>query len=80
VLFYPHTEGRCAIIGGFVFKGRYYYGDNCSGGVWSFRVGKRGRAGAPRAAGNVLSLSAFGIDGAGHLFGVSLNETIYELR
>jgi glucose/arabinose dehydrogenase len=80
VLVYPHTQGRCAIIGGYVVKGRYYYGDNCSGGVWSFRTDNHGRAGPARAAGSVPSISAFGIDGAGHLFGVSLNGTIYELK
>lgn len=80
VLVYPHTGGRCAITGGYVYKGRYYYGDNCSGGVWSFRVGKHGRAGAPRQVGNVPSISSFGIDGAGHLFGVSLGGSLYELK
>jgi glucose/arabinose dehydrogenase len=80
VLVYPHTGGRCAVTGGYVFKGRYYYGDNCSGGVWSFRVGRHGRAGAPRQAGSVPSISSFGIDGAGHLFGVSLGGSLYELR
>jgi Glucose / Sorbosone dehydrogenase len=80
VLVYPHTQGRCAIMGGYVHMGRYYYGDNCSGGVWSFPVGKHGRAGPPRLAGIVPSISSFGVDGTGHLFGVSLNGAIYILR
>jgi len=80
VLVYPHTQGRCAITGGYVVRGRYYYGDYCSGGVWSFRVGERGRAGAPRQVGSVPSISSFGVDGAGHLFAVSLSGQLYALR
>jgi glucose/arabinose dehydrogenase len=80
VLVYPHTDGRCAITGGYVHRGRYYYGDYCSGGIWSFPVGEHGRAGPPRPAGNVPSISSFGTDGAGHLFAVSLDGSISELR
>jgi hypothetical protein len=81
VLVYPHTGGRCSITGGYVHDGRYYYGDYCTGTVYSFAVGPHGRAGAPRAvAGNVPSISSFGVDGAGHLFGVSLNGALYELK
>jgi hypothetical protein len=34
---YSHSLG-CSITGGYVWKGRYYYGDFCSGRVWSLRV------------------------------------------
>ena len=80
VLVYPHTGGRCAIMGGFVHNGRYYYGDYCTGTIYSFPVGTHGRAGPPRpVAGNVPALSSFGVDGAGHLFALSWNGQIYEL-
>jgi glucose/arabinose dehydrogenase len=79
-LVYPHTDGRCSITGGYVHKGRYYYGDYCSGGIWSFRVGTNGRAGSLRLVGHVPSISSFGTDGAGHLFVVSLDGSISELR
>ena len=44
VVVYPLSGGHCAVSGGFVYrgnavpaaKGRYFYGDNCSGTVWSF--------------------------------------------
>jgi glucose/arabinose dehydrogenase len=80
VLVYPHTRGRCSITGGYVHRGRYYYGDYCTGEIWSFRVGAHGRAGSPRRVGNVPSISSFGTDGAGHLFAVSLDGSIRELR
>jgi hypothetical protein len=79
VLVYPHTVG-CAITGGYVHNGQYYYGDYCQGTIWSFPVGPKGRAGSSQIAGNVPSLSSFGVDGAGHLFAVSLSGTIYELQ
>lgn len=79
-LVYPHTNGRCSITGGYVHGGRYYYGDYCTGGIWSFRVGEHGRAGSPRRVGNVPSISSFGNDGAGHLFAVSLDGRVSELR
>ena len=42
---YEHTDGRCSITGGVVHRnsgfaeayGRYFYGDFCTGEVWSFR-------------------------------------------
>jgi len=81
VLVYPHTGGRCAVMGGYVHDGRYYYGDYCTGTIYSFPVGPHGRAGQPRpVAGNVPSLSSFGTDGAGHLFALSWDGKIFELE
>ncbi len=42
---YPHTEGRCAITGGYVYRGcaipdlfgTYFYADFCTARIWSFR-------------------------------------------
>ncbi len=42
---FSHEEGRCAVIGGFVYRGKampslqgtYFFADYCSGRVWSFR-------------------------------------------
>ena len=72
---YSHNAGRCAIIGGYVvrdpnlpaFRGRYIYGNSCSGQVRSFVP----NLGAQTASGNsttgiILSgLSSFG-RGFGH--------------
>ena len=79
VLVYPHTQGRCSITGGYVIAGFYYYGDYCSGGIWRFHAGADGRAGNPRHVGQVPSLSSFGIDGAGHLYALSLSGRLYRL-
>ncbi|RMF85927.1 MAG: hypothetical protein D6744_00520 [Planctomycetota bacterium] len=42
---YSHNAGRCSITGGYVYRGcaipdltgKYFYGDYCTGNVWSFR-------------------------------------------
>ena len=77
---YTHSNGSCAIVGGYVVRGRYYFGDNCSGVVWSFKVGKKGRASAVRADTRVPSLVSFGRDSAGNVYAVSLLGEVSELR
>jgi len=87
VIVYSHAHG-CSISGGYVYRGaavraargRYFYGDYCEGTIWSFRVGKHGRASAAAVSGNVPSLSSFGVDGNGELYAVSLGGTLYKLR
>ena len=87
VLVYSHAHG-CSITGGFVYRGsavqgargRYFYGDYCAGTIWSFRVGKHGRASAPAVSGNVPSVSSFGVDGNRELYATSLGGTLYKLR
>jgi glucose/arabinose dehydrogenase len=87
VAVYSHSLG-CSVTGGFVYRGsavpaargRYFYGDFCSGRVWSFRV-SGGRASAPRQERfTVPSLSGFGEDANGELYATSLsNGTVYRL-
>lgn len=84
---YSHAYG-CAIIGGYVYRGssvpsasaRYFYGDECSGTIWSFAVDGQGKKlDAPVVSGNVSYLSSFGVDSSGNLYAVSLGGTIYKL-
>jgi glucose/arabinose dehydrogenase len=84
---YSHGEG-CSITGGYVYrgsavpgmKGRYIYGDYCSGTIWSFPTGVNGKAGAVRTDGKIDQLSSFGEDGNGELYATSLNGQLYKLR
>ncbi len=85
-----HVYGReegCSITGGYVYRGRalprvagrYFFGDYCSGRVWSLRV-ENGRArGLRRAPFRVEALSSFGEDAQGELLLVSLAGTVYRL-
>jgi glucose/arabinose dehydrogenase len=86
ILEYDHSVG-CSVTGGHVSRGdelpeaygRYFYGDFCSGIVWSF-VLRDGRVTSQRRHPfEVSSLSSFGEDGRGGLLLASLEGTIYRL-
>jgi glucose/arabinose dehydrogenase len=85
---YPHPDG-ISVTGGYVYRGTampalhgtYFYGD-LSGFIRSFRlVGNT--ATDPRdwtgVVGSVGALASFGEDGAGELYVVSLNGTVYKI-
>jgi glucose/arabinose dehydrogenase len=75
---YTHDAG-CSVTGGYVVRGRYYYGDFCSGTIWSFKAGN-GRLSAPVQVGHISNLSSFGVDGNNALYAVSLDGGLYTLR
>jgi glucose/arabinose dehydrogenase len=86
VIVYSHASG-CSITGGYVYRGsavpsasgRYFYGDYCSGTVWSFKAGN-GRLSVPAVAGSISNLSSFGEDGNGELYATSLDGSLFRLR
>jgi glucose/arabinose dehydrogenase len=80
---YVHADGACSITGGFVYRGsriprlrgRYFFGDYCTGRVSSF-VLRSGRAAGLRVHTNLTvpgNLSSFGEGPTGELFLVSHN-------
>jgi glucose/arabinose dehydrogenase len=85
VAVYSHESG-CSVTGGYVYRGkavpaargRYFYGDYCSGRVWSLS------ASAPNGSVRVEpfrvdAITSFGEDGAGELDLVSQKGTIFRL-
>jgi glucose/arabinose dehydrogenase len=86
VLVYRHGGNGCSITGGYVYRGssvpaaagRYFYGDYCSGKIWSLRI-SGGKAVDNRQEGQVGSLSSFGQAANGDLYAVSLDGGIYRL-
>jgi glucose/arabinose dehydrogenase len=90
IVAYRHARRGCSsVIGGYVYRGRelpsergrYLYGDLCSGRVWSLRV-VRGRATEHRTEPVVVPrlLSSFGEDARGELYAVSLDGgSVYRL-
>jgi glucose/arabinose dehydrogenase len=87
VLVTRHSDGSCAIIGGYVVRdpslrklyGRYLYGDNCKPEINSALL-SAGHARDSHATGlSVSSMSAFGQDTAGHVYVVSLDGPVYRL-
>jgi hypothetical protein len=75
---YSHSEG-CSVTGGYVWKGRYYYGDYCSGRVWSLQV-VGGKATDVRAEAIIVkNLSSWSLDTRGNLYAVSLDGVIFRV-
>jgi glucose/arabinose dehydrogenase len=86
VLTYGRDDG-CSITGGFVYRGsaipgldgRGFFGDYCSGQVWSFQVdGVRARD-LRREQVEVPGLTSFGEDSDGELLLVSEEGTVFRL-
>jgi glucose/arabinose dehydrogenase len=82
---YTHADG-CSVTGGYVYRGsnralrgRYIYGDYCSGIVWSFKLAGGKATGLRRERFKIANVTSFGRDNAGELFGVSHGGTIYRL-
>lgn len=79
---YRHVGGRCAITGGYVYRGRaipalvgsYVYGDFCTGEIFGMRAGQ-----LTPLLDTALSISSFGEDQAGELYVVSITGTVSRL-
>jgi glucose/arabinose dehydrogenase len=83
---YSHSRG-CTVIGGYAYRGRarpaergrYTFGDYCSGVVWSLRV-SNGKATAVRTERfRIPSLTSFGEDAAGELYATSHEGVLYRI-
>jgi hypothetical protein len=87
IVTYP-LGSHCAVVGGFPYRGRavpaaagrYFYGDNCSGAMWSLRVSGGKARGVRRERFSISGISSFGENGRGELFATSLGGRVYQLR
>jgi glucose/arabinose dehydrogenase len=87
VAVYNHDDGSCSVTGGYVYRGgavpsavgRYFYGDYCSGNVWSLRISGGRAQEVRREPGRIGSLTTFGTDAAGELYAGTGNGRIYKL-
>lgn len=83
---YSHDEG-CSVTGGYVYRGaarasergRYVFGDYCSGTVWSFRISAGVATDVREEPFEIDSLSSFGENSSGELFAVSHGGTIFRI-
>jgi glucose/arabinose dehydrogenase len=75
---YSHANG-CSVTGGYVWKGRYYYGDYCSGRVWSLRIVGGKASGIRDESINVPGLASWALDAQGNLIAVSLEGKVYRV-
>jgi glucose/arabinose dehydrogenase len=76
---YSHKEG-CSVTGGYVYRGRsvptafgrYFFGDLCSGTIWSLRVVDGRAVDLRRERPRIGQLSSFGEGADGALYAVSV--------
>jgi glucose/arabinose dehydrogenase len=78
---YSHSTGGCSVTGGYVYRGkavksavgRYFYGDYCTGTIWSFKMSNGKATGLRREPFQLKGLSSFGEDAAGELYLMSVD-------
>ncbi len=76
VYVFSHADSNCSVTGGYVYRGRavaaaigrYFFGDYCSGIVWSLHMQGGTAADVRREPFHVASLTTFGVDVAGELY------------
>jgi glucose/arabinose dehydrogenase len=84
---YSHADNNCSVTGGYVYRGRavtaavgrYFFGDYCSGTVWSLRIENGSAVDVRREPFRVGSLTSFGEDTAGELYMATGTGRIYKL-
>jgi glucose/arabinose dehydrogenase len=84
---YSHDDGSCSVTGGYVYRGRavpsavgrYFYGDYCSGNLWSLRIANGRAVEVRREPGRIADLTTFGEDAAGELYAGTGGGRIYKL-
>jgi glucose/arabinose dehydrogenase len=87
VYVYSHADGACSVTGGYVYRGRavsaaagrYFFGDYCSGMVWSLRIQNGTATDVRRESFDIPSLTSLGEDAAGELYFATDNGRIYKL-
>jgi glucose/arabinose dehydrogenase len=78
---YSHSTGGCSVTGGYVYRGkavpaavgRYFFGDYCSGAIWSFKISGGKAVGLRKEPFELKGLSSFGEDTAGELYLMSVD-------
>jgi glucose/arabinose dehydrogenase len=87
VYVYSHADNNCSVTGGYVYRGRavaaaagrYFFGDYCSGSIWSMRIDNGQATDVRREPFRVESLTSFGEDVRGELYLATGNGRIYKL-
>ncbi|HYG64662.1 MAG TPA: hypothetical protein VEL74_18930, partial [Thermoanaerobaculia bacterium] len=84
---YDHTGGNCSVTGGYVYRGgaianlqgTYFFGDFCSGTVWTHRRLSGTSSEIRRLEDRVQQLVTFGEDSQGEIYVAALNGAIHRV-
>jgi glucose/arabinose dehydrogenase len=88
ILEYDHSNGRCSVTGGYVYRGEqipdlqgyYLYGDWCAGTLWAAHRDNAGDWQTAVSLDTGRQISAFGQDEAGELYVVDYGGAILRLE
>jgi glucose/arabinose dehydrogenase len=82
---YGRSQG-CSVTGGVSYRGsakglqgRYFYGDYCTGNIWSLKIGGGKARTLRKERFRIPSVTSFAEDAVGELFAVSHDGTLYRL-
>jgi glucose/arabinose dehydrogenase len=83
---YDHEEG-CSVTGGYVYRGsevprlrgRYVYGDVCSGAIWTLRAGIGSGDDVRKEDDQLEQVASFAQDARGELYAISLSRGIFRV-
>jgi glucose/arabinose dehydrogenase len=83
---YPHADGRCAVVGGAVYRGKaisaltgwYVFTDVCQGNIYALKP-NGGTWTAVHLGEHASYLTAFGTDNDGELWATSLEGQVYKM-
>lgn len=84
---YSHVNGRCAVTGGYVYRGSaiaglagaFVFGDYCSGEIWETTATSTAVASKTLLLDTTFSISSFGEDASGELYVCDLNGSVYKI-
>jgi glucose/arabinose dehydrogenase len=84
---YAQDAGGCSVIGGYVYRGRarpgergrYVFGDYCTGIVWSMRVISGAASGVRREPVRIPGLTSFGEGAGGEIYATRADGVILRL-
>ncbi len=87
ILGYGHSDGGCSVVTGYVYRGTtipsltgaLLYGDFCAGDILALRQSEGAVTEQADLGIDVTGLSSFGQDGAGELYALSINGTVYRI-
>jgi glucose/arabinose dehydrogenase len=84
---YTHSGGRCAVTGGYVYRGtaapslvgKYLFGDFCGGAIYTVPAGAPTASGYSTLLQTNLLISSFGESESGEVYVVDLNGGVYQI-
>jgi glucose/arabinose dehydrogenase len=90
VVEYSHDQGGCSVTGGYVYRGaqydaldgHYFFGDYCSGFIWSLYQNEEGQWVTGQGALVTVDgqITSFGADAQGEIYVVTREGVIYHLQ